>query len=553
MARLSGSSSPQRQRVASRLRDDALGTITGASTDHCASCSQPSLSIGNSGSRVRELSAPLAAAGISILYQSSYMSDFIFVKESRLAEVMQLLDANGFSLYNSDPHGLGTTSLLDDLPEGQLAEEANVYGYSYPGSPGTASPHPRDGAVLSRTRSPSLASLTALSLAMSRSATLEDLQAVAAMAKLDLKLPSDLDLSGATSPATRTPKKSMSPTAAPVEVLCPDIACVGLTESAADVWGIKILTLVGYPELIPSSSASSPTSARNIARMDNSPLAESFYSSAFSNPRIRNASPAPEGLSPTEDMEHTFGVDDALRTKRFVVGGADPSSSSSSPGSLSSCSSDEDEEEYFSSSSHYTRTRDNIAATLSTPSLVSSVSQSSARSLPERLDMHYRSGDARSALRRFQAERRRSSSSKSDPVDLEQDKRRHSSASSSESRSRVTTRSASRVPFFSFTRTAEGSSLTTDLGVLAALFGPEERHMLISQGGILDAGDELNEEAAAGDHYRRSSDSDDFELDGDVLFEQRDDVDAPGTMKCLQIDLRKFGLGEFSVSYLRLL
>ena len=33
----------------------------------------------NSGARVNELSAPIAAAGISILYQSSYMSDFIIV------------------------------------------------------------------------------------------------------------------------------------------------------------------------------------------------------------------------------------------------------------------------------------------------------------------------------------------------------------------------------------------------------------------------------------------------------------------------------------------
>jgi hypothetical protein len=32
------------------------------------------------GARVHELSAPLAAAGISILYQSSYMSDFIMVR-----------------------------------------------------------------------------------------------------------------------------------------------------------------------------------------------------------------------------------------------------------------------------------------------------------------------------------------------------------------------------------------------------------------------------------------------------------------------------------------
>jgi len=40
--------------------------------------------IGDSGARVHELSAPLAAAGISILYQSSYMSDFIFVRSISL-------------------------------------------------------------------------------------------------------------------------------------------------------------------------------------------------------------------------------------------------------------------------------------------------------------------------------------------------------------------------------------------------------------------------------------------------------------------------------------
>ena len=36
--------------------------------------------LGKSGTRVHDLSAPLADAGISILYQSSYMSDFIFVR-----------------------------------------------------------------------------------------------------------------------------------------------------------------------------------------------------------------------------------------------------------------------------------------------------------------------------------------------------------------------------------------------------------------------------------------------------------------------------------------
>ncbi|KAF8915349.1 hypothetical protein CPB85DRAFT_1387826 [Mucidula mucida] len=54
----------------------------------------------NSGARINELSAPLAAAGISILYQSSYMSDFLFVKKSRLSEALALFSAAGFSLYS---------------------------------------------------------------------------------------------------------------------------------------------------------------------------------------------------------------------------------------------------------------------------------------------------------------------------------------------------------------------------------------------------------------------------------------------------------------------
>ena len=475
------------------------------------------------------------------------MSDFIFVKESRLTEVMQLLDANGFSMYDSDPHGIGSTSILDEIPEGQmyqsvhqLVEAAGEYGYSYPGSPGTASPNPRDGAVLSRTRSPSLASLNALSLAMSRSATLDDLRTLAAMARNDPKFAQQFSLSGATSPATRTPKKSMSPTAAPVEVLSPDIACVGLSESAADIWGIKILTLVGYPELIPSPASSSPVECHFRSQTAPSPVADSMYGPAHGHPHIWQG-----GFGPEDELERPFDseAEVTVRSKRFVVGGADPSSGSSSPASLSSSFSGDDEEEYFSCSSPYTRTRDELT-TGSTPSLVSSVSRSSARSLPDRLDDHYRSSAARSALRQFEAERqqRRPLSSEKAPTKTEQDRRRNSSLSSSSSREKESRRPSSRVPFFSFTRSSEGSSLTSDLGILAALFTPEERHMIISQGDILNAGDELNEEAAAAEEYRRNNDI--FEIDEADVFDKPEDNGAPGTMKCLQIDLQKFGLGK---------
>ena len=53
-----------------------------------------------SGARVHELSAPLAAAGISILYQSSYMSDFIFVRIAHfLLNVKVLAELVGAYLY----------------------------------------------------------------------------------------------------------------------------------------------------------------------------------------------------------------------------------------------------------------------------------------------------------------------------------------------------------------------------------------------------------------------------------------------------------------------
>jgi len=82
------------------------------------------------------------------------------------------------------------------------------------------------------------------------------------------------------------------------------------------------------------------------------------------------------------------------------------------------------------------------------------------------------------------------------------------------------------VPFFSFTRTAEGSSLTTGLGLIATLFPPSERHMVICSNELGMAGDD-----DSGWRHLQSG--------------------APSpvnpTMKCLQIDLQRFGLGESRV------
>lgn len=91
--------------------------------------------------------------------------------------------------------------------------------------------------------------------------------------------------------------------------------------------------------------------------------------------------------------------------------------------------------------------------------------------------------------------------------------------------------SGSKVPFFSYTKTPEGCSLTADVYILATLFPPHERHMVICSG-ELDAADD-----------RMSSWTDPSEVNyGDSTAE--DSTDSSGSiLRCLQIDLQRFGLG----------
>ncbi|KEI42102.1 uncharacterized protein L969DRAFT_83969 [Mixia osmundae IAM 14324] len=53
------------------------------------------------GARVKEISAPLAAQGISILFLSTYISDFILIKEHRLGFACSILESSGFRFQAS--------------------------------------------------------------------------------------------------------------------------------------------------------------------------------------------------------------------------------------------------------------------------------------------------------------------------------------------------------------------------------------------------------------------------------------------------------------------
>ncbi|EPQ59114.1 hypothetical protein GLOTRDRAFT_34534, partial [Gloeophyllum trabeum ATCC 11539] len=242
-------------------------------------------------------------------------SDFLLVRSSRIKTVMRLLSGSGFDLYTEDTENLtnGMSPIVSPTGRDDDGDEADDFNEDRPMEPTSVPSRPP--------------------------------------------------------PASRT--SSHSPAATDVQILDPDLTCVGLADDAAETWTLKIVKLVAYPDLIPGV----------VARKS-------------------------------------------------------------------------DDEPYFG-----TRNRNH------------SVSESS--------------------------------SSKS-PFD-----------------------STAPIPFFSFTRTQESSSLTTDVSVLAQLFPAPERHMVICSG-----------ELDVADHPVPPS------------FEDAEDEDeqaspeASSLMKCLQIDLRKYGLDK---------
>ncbi|CAK5262832.1 unnamed protein product [Mycena citricolor] len=410
----------------------------------------------NAGARVSELSAPLAAAGISILYLSSYTSDYIFVKERRLAEAMSLFAAAGFSLYASHPDLL--TALIS-VPPGPVLRERSG---SAPVPPTSAS---RSSSKSSSSKSKSRSKASKRGSARAQSTP-------------------DPSIAAAASSSSQPPKMATIPA---IRILAPDLACVGLvdTDDMVAQWALKVVKLVAFPDLIPlPGAAKSPGNPTPRGR--GTPLMEEVDDGYFSH----SSSPSPN------------------RDKKDI------------------------EEE-------------------------PQVSRSPPREMPSRLD------GLPPALE-FESTASSSTSWLSGTVVTEPfPKKSAPNRSSSIQDGHAPRTKAHDISFYSFTRTPDGSSLTTSTRVLSALFPPEERHMVIC-GSELDESDRerdawISRNGSSGYtsmpsspvisvpprwESRRSEDSDD---DEDISTEDEDDEDDEDSgghslMSALQIDLRSTGL-----------
>ncbi|KAG6821503.1 hypothetical protein H0H93_000011 [Arthromyces matolae] len=400
--------------------------------------------IDTSGARVNEVSAPLAAAGISILYQSSYMSDFILVKESRLQETMSLLADAGFEIYSS----------------GSESSPINAASHTLSSSFHDFRPDLVSSSSITRARS-------------GTDPTGSKLDSTPSVWEEHQK-PFHQSTPPHENGEKQVRKKSLSPTSGDVQILPSDLACVGLSdELGAEHWGLKIVKLVAFPELIPL-----PAAPPSIPRVH---IQTSFM------PHIAATSPLFD-LSPPTITTSTLGL-----------------SSADTDSGLSS----NEEDGYFS---HSPQSKSSI-------SVVTTASRSQFDLREPSIPVSPFKHRSRHIIQPF---------SPLSPVTFNQE------IAGAPDLSLPSPAKGSRIPFFSYTRTAEGSSLTADVYILAALFPPPERHMIICSGELDLADSRLH------DLLHRSSDP----FDDDTL----DSNESEGSiLSCLQIDLQRFGLDKYGL------
>ncbi|KAI8588917.1 hypothetical protein BDZ88DRAFT_420361 [Geranomyces variabilis] len=95
--------------------------------------------LGNSAERINEISKPLAMAGVSILYLSTYQTDYVFVKERRMPLVISTLQASDFAFLDVESfdfdHTPPPTPSLPYTPR-TAAQSSPMYSAAW-----TARPH----------------------------------------------------------------------------------------------------------------------------------------------------------------------------------------------------------------------------------------------------------------------------------------------------------------------------------------------------------------------------------------------------------------------------
>lgn len=446
---------------------------------------------------------------------------------------MSLLGSAGFDLYSSNPNNL--TSQLSTFTSPLLSpthssDDTSVNALDLNGlnlfqGPARPSINAESGAVFTRSRSStdatrsssssgSRANYAALTQMTSRS------DFAPSMGAGTSESATDEEAENTPAPPSRPPlprSHSHSPSSCEVRALPSDLTVVGLADDSADIWGLKIVKLVAFPELIPG-----------VARGSRSSVPHSYRGSSSGRVTIDRDGNVNVSSRPIVVGEPEFETEAGIRSGSDTTTRVGLDSPKKDPGSESLS---DDDGKHLDGDNDGDDDDDDDEAYDTDESSENGVPPAEETNLSPILVPEEPTRPPNTEPKRRPPLPHRSTLRPSDESALLADEQ-----AASHARSPSPPRAPPLlVPFFSFTRTPEGSSLAAPVSVLAKLFPAHERYMVICS-------DELDvRDSRVGSPDRDSDDCDDVDIAEDES--DFDEEGAQGPLRCLQIDLRKFGLG----------
>lgn len=433
----------------------------------------------------------------------------------------------GFDFYSSDPQLLTSTLTSPILSPLSADDTSSIHlldlGTSITSATTTISPE--NGAVLTRSRSSTEASQTFSSLSKLH---LTDIQQNDSEA-----VESDADGIVTVNRLSSSRSQSHSPSSCDVQVLHPDLTCIGLADDSSDMWTLKIMKLVAFPDMIPGVASYSGSSSRS-------------HSMPSAHPDSRPPSLSPEVLLHPQPTEDDIALDPTSDSETESGGSRSDATTQVGP------ESPKIPRRGYSDSPVHEVPQDRLWDDADDASSEGDSSDGASfhSASPDVIQSPVEAGTGELRLGPTGTYIPRPRLPHLNTVTSASPRRRQRQRAASEADSHSLRYSkpdqTPLVPFWSFTRTPEGSSLMGSVALLAALFPPSERHMVMCSGEL----DIQDSRAASPEKVTESLETidEDGALESGVGDGEDGGFELPeseGTMKCLQIDLRKFGLGAF--------
>lgn len=248
-----------------------------------------------SGERVKDLSSPLAQAGISILFLSTYNSDYILVQYEELSDVTNILEGSGFSFTSEEgdeePLSSSTGNFTSSGSIGRARATSNGSESRMGGSlvfsessstGGSRSPVSLRGLSRSGSGSKSLATgfrpspSTPIIPSSVETSPINPLTTLPALP--DLTSSTNSSALSSRRPSLKLGRKDESSSDDTLSILPDELVVVGLSSTATHeaIWRTKIVSALFYPERVlekptPSKNTSPATHSRRSSKARISP------------------------------------------------------------------------------------------------------------------------------------------------------------------------------------------------------------------------------------------------------------------------------------------